>query len=252
MDTLSHKLGCLRDARVTVMKYASIEDAKNHNDVYKWVLYIYHPGPDGRYNPGEALLSSRGVLGLILHLESCCAEIRSLENKKFKGQYKKTSGRVELVSENGKSEAFLLVSSSSYTFRERLWDMENILKVINELKDADRIGKELIEDYKQLNPQEYEMLKEDLLRADSGNSGTACFIATAVYGSPCTPEVTVLRNFRDDVLCKSSTGKAFVNLYYIVSPSIANFIAGHKKIKSLTMNLLNLLIRVLQKIFQRI
>jgi hypothetical protein len=59
-----------------------------NNDVYKWLLYIYHPGPDGRYNPGEAYLSFWGVIALISDLESCCAEIRSLDNIKFKGQYK--------------------------------------------------------------------------------------------------------------------------------------------------------------------
>jgi hypothetical protein len=153
---------------------------------------------------------------------------------------------VELFSENGKSEAYLLVSSSTFVFQERLYNIETISKIIDELKDADRIGKELIEDYKRLNPQEYEELKKRLLGGSSG-----CFIATAAYESLYTPELCVLRNFRNDVLCKSLAGKAFISFYYIVSPSIANFITGHKRITSLTRHSLNLLIRVLQTLSQR-
>ena len=41
-----------------------------------------------------------------------------------------------------------------------------------------------------------------------------CFVATAVYGDRNAPQVNVLRDFRDNVLAKSATGKAFVDFYY--------------------------------------
>jgi hypothetical protein len=44
-----------------------------------------------------------------------------------------------------------------------------------------------------------------------------CFIATAVYGEDAV-QTTILRNFRDRFLMESSAGRAFVKLYYAVSP----------------------------------
>lgn len=48
-----------------------------------------------------------------------------------------------------------------------------------------------------------------------------CFIASAVYGDSSCAEVRTLRNFRDDVMMKNKMGKAFVSIYYKLSPSVA-------------------------------
>lgn len=60
-----------------------------------------------------------------------------------------------------------------------------------------------------------------------------CFIATAVYGSSYASEVTILKEFRDNWLLNYSLGKIFVNIYYKVSPPIANKIAKHENIKKI-------------------
>jgi PKD repeat protein len=60
---------------------------------------------------------------------------------------------------------------------------------------------------------------------------SGCFIATAAYGTPMAPEIQILREFRDDYLLTNPLGQAFVNLYYKVSPSIANFITDHPSLK---------------------
>jgi uncharacterized repeat protein (TIGR01451 family) len=59
----------------------------------------------------------------------------------------------------------------------------------------------------------------------SGSSLGACFIATAAYGSAMHPRVVELRRFRDQVLMKSSAGRAFVAFYYRHSPPLAGYIA---------------------------
>lgn len=46
-----------------------------------------------------------------------------------------------------------------------------------------------------------------------------CYIATAVYGSYDCPEVRVLRRFRDIRLGASPAGRAFIKLYYALSPA---------------------------------
>jgi hypothetical protein len=58
-----------------------------------------------------------------------------------------------------------------------------------------------------------------------------CLIATTVYESTDAKEVLVLRNFRDYVLLNYGFGIFLVRLYYIVSPSIANYISDKRVIK---------------------
>jgi hypothetical protein len=52
-----------------------------------------------------------------------------------------------------------------------------------------------------------------------------CFIATAAYGTDTAPELTILRDFRDQVLLENTLGSRFVDAYYKFSPPVAKFIA---------------------------
>jgi hypothetical protein len=63
--------------------------------------------------------------------------------------------------------------------------------------------------------------------ADFGKPGLQCFIATAAYGTPMAEEIGILREFRDEYLLTNPLGQAFVDLYYKVSPPIAEFITEH-------------------------
>lgn len=66
------------------------------------------------------------------------------------------------------------------------------------------------------------------------SGGGGCFIATAAYGSYMNKDVMVLREFRDNVLLKSTLGRLFVDMYYKSSPPIANFIAGRPALMAAT------------------
>lgn len=50
-----------------------------------------------------------------------------------------------------------------------------------------------------------------------------CYIATSIYGSYDCPEVWRFRRFRDNVLANTWYGKAFIKLYYTISPSMVKF-----------------------------
>lgn len=57
-----------------------------------------------------------------------------------------------------------------------------------------------------------------------------CFIATAVYGDYDYPKVRVLRQFRDKKLLTNPLGRAFVVLYYTLSPPFANWLQAHQTV----------------------
>jgi hypothetical protein len=58
-----------------------------------------------------------------------------------------------------------------------------------------------------------------------------CFIATAAYGTPMAREIQILREFRDEYLLTNPLGQACVDLYYKISPPIAEFITEHPALK---------------------
>lgn len=61
---------------------------------------------------------------------------------------------------------------------------------------------------------------------------SGCFIATACYGSYHTPEVIILKRFRDNVLSFSMIGNLFIKVYYFFSPLIAEYIKNKDHAKN--------------------
>jgi hypothetical protein len=60
----------------------------------------------------------------------------------------------------------------------------------------------------------------------------SCYIATACYGDSNHPDVAVLRRFRDERLLPTVPGRAFVRVYYAVSPALARRLARHTRLAS--------------------
>jgi hypothetical protein len=80
------------------------------------------------------------------------------------------------------------------------------------------------------------------LPASGGGSSSHCFIATAAYGSPLHPNVASLRAFRDRYLLTNAPGRAFVRLYYRISPPLAAIIATSPPLKAIVRILLTPLV----------
>jgi len=77
---------------------------------------------------------------------------------------------------------------------------------------------------------------------------SGCFIATAVYGDSEIYQVRMLRYFRDNHLEKNIFGKLFINAYYKVGPSIAEFISLHHFLVGLIKRILNMVIKIIEKL----
>ena len=74
--------------------------------------------------------------------------------------------------------------------------------------------------------RDYDRGFEDGFMSGSCDGKDGCYIATCVYGSYDCPEVWTLRRFRDQRLRKSAAGRAFVRLYYAVSPGLVRRFGG--------------------------
>ncbi|MBQ5952778.1 MAG: leucine-rich repeat protein [Lachnospiraceae bacterium] len=75
-----------------------------------------------------------------------------------------------------------------------------------------------------------------------------CYIATAVYGSYNSPQVRVLRRYRDSVLAKSIWGRLFIRIYYAFSPFLVKHFAYHSWFRKSTKKTLDCIVHKLEKI----
>lgn len=69
-----------------------------------------------------------------------------------------------------------------------------------------------------------------------------CYVATAVYGSYDCPQVWTLRRFRDDTLAETWYGRAFIRIYYAVSPVLVRRFGETRWFQTLWRGLLDRLV----------
>jgi hypothetical protein len=69
------------------------------------------------------------------------------------------------------------------------------------------------------------------VRADFQGTSSPCCTVTSAYGTPMAKEIGILRQFRDEYMLTNPVGKTLVDLYYTVSPPIAEFITEHPGLK---------------------
>jgi hypothetical protein len=77
---------------------------------------------------------------------------------------------------------------------------------------------------------------------------TACFVATAAYGTPLAPEIDALRRFRDRQLSATAPGRALVEAYQTYGPRAARVIARHDDLRGWVRGVLTPLIALVRRL----
>ena len=94
------------------------------------------------------------------------------------------------------------------------------------------IKAEAIQEYAQLiHTFDPEFKVPEPIEAKSTDEG--CYVATAVYGSYDCPQVWTLRRFRDNTLAKTWYGRAFIRVYYAISPTLVKWFGKTEWFKNL-------------------
>jgi tetratricopeptide (TPR) repeat protein len=88
-------------------------------------------------------------------------------------------------------------------------------------------------------------IKSQVEAAIKKQSG-ACYIATMAYGDYDHSQVRILRRYRDEVLARSSLGRAFIRVYYTTSPYLVTVLTNKKNINSIIRRLLDKWIKVIK------
>lgn len=76
-----------------------------------------------------------------------------------------------------------------------------------------------------------------------GARANGCYVATCVYGSYDCPQVWTLRRYRDYTLASTWYGRAFIRLYYAISPTLVKWFGKTKWFKKLWLGKLDRMVR---------
>lgn len=74
-----------------------------------------------------------------------------------------------------------------------------------------------------------------------------CYVATYVYGSYDSPELWVLRRWRDEYLARTVAGRAFIFVYYLVSPKLIRHAGDNRAFVLLSGHAVHCLVDLLQR-----
>ncbi len=72
-----------------------------------------------------------------------------------------------------------------------------------------------------------------------------CYVATCVYGSYDCPQVWTLRRYRDDTLGSTWYGRAFIRVYYAISPTLVKWFGKTKWFKKMWQGKLDRMVKKL-------
>lgn len=89
------------------------------------------------------------------------------------------------------------------------------------------------------------LINEKIGKKQEKNGG--CYVATCVYGSYDCPQVWTLRRYRDETLAATWYGRAFIRVYYAVSPTFVKWFGETKWFRTTCQFQLDRMVRALNR-----
>ncbi len=193
---------------------------------YKKILPDYNGNDEHPTNFALEEFSQRVVAADVLLEHSLTID----DDKKL--QILAHESRIKILTAKESSKSYRIGSGGSWEV-DRCPTDEAKKTIIDMIMDSHNKIKELNPDYK--------------VPARPSPTSNGCYIATAVYGSYDCPEVWVLRRFRDYTLAKSRYGKAFISVYYAISPTFVRYCGKAKPFKMFLKPLLDTMVKSLKQ-----
>jgi len=164
-------------------------------------------------NAAETLITMDGSYSIIANFESLHAEpLVQLTVSSTAGGSVTTPGEGIFLCPLGTEVSLVAEAGNSYHFTHWSGDVDTIA-------DVDVASTTITMD------------NSHSIRANFKGAGSGCCVATAAYDTPMAEEIRILREFRDEYLLTNPVGRALVDVYYKVSPPIAEFITEYPSLK---------------------
>lgn len=159
----------------------------------------------------------------------------------------------ELFSKSARSKELTIIATvywdllRAYDSHEKYRDrMEAASRKLSQFAPYSPIFPELVKRAENFsrNAKNPAPIKAFLKSANLRRSG--CFIATAAFNTGFAPEVKALRLFRDQKLSKCLLGRAFIRLYYKLSPPMARLINRYEFLKPIVRLPLRVIVKLVK------
>ena len=141
-------------------------------------------------------------------------------------------------------DAIALVETETLLSMEMKWPQE-YLPVINRVDVAAEFIRQSEPSY--LSKRENSKRNIENTKTNNGNNKGGCYVATCVYGSYDCPQVWTLRRYRDDILAAKWQGRAFIKVYYAISPTLVKWFGETKWFKKMWQGKLDRMVNKLQE-----
>ena len=89
--------------------------------------------------------------------------------------------------------------------------------------------------------------KTETANNNQQSSTGGCYVATCVYGSYDCPQVWTLRRYRDNTLDSTWYGRAFIRVYYAISPTLVKWFGKTKWFKKMWKGKLDRMVKKLNE-----
>ena len=135
-------------------------------------------------------------------------------------------------------EKLIKVSEMEERLKKDIRDIKRDIEMIEAgysscIESFNRKRREILKYYK----PEYVLDKELKAEVDEALNyqpkKSGCYVATCVYGSYDCPQVWTLRRYRDYTLSETRYGRAFIKIYYAISPTLVKWFGNTNWFKKL-------------------